>query len=114
MISSGGAIGAVAGAVAATASFLGSGKQASSFKDSGRRFTELRHKAKLERSLAMKRPSETELEEQLRLLRKEYGEVVSSSELISNRIFKRVQRRVGAGVLSYEKSDEGAKGAAHT
>ncbi|MBP2707351.1 SLATT domain-containing protein [Microbispora sp. RL4-1S] len=106
-----GAVGAVAGAVAATASFLGSGKQVSSYKDSGRRFTELRHKARMERTLAIKKPSETDLEKQLRTLRKEYGEVVSSSELIPNRLFKRVQRRIGAGVLSYEGSDEPAKGA---
>ncbi|MFF5249137.1 SLATT domain-containing protein [Streptosporangium sp. NPDC000095] len=109
-----GAAGAVAGAIAATASFLGAGKQASSYKDSGRRFTELRHKARMERTLAMKRPNEMDVEKQLRLLRKEYGEVVSSSELISNRLFKRVQRRIDSGVLSYKGSNEDKKGAQAT
>ncbi|MEU5879457.1 SLATT domain-containing protein [Spirillospora sp. NPDC047279] len=94
------ALGAVSGAVAATASFVGTGKRAASYKETGRRFTKLRHDAALELSLVLKRSGDSELERKVRSLRKEYAEIVSSSDLVSNRLFKRAAKRVKAGVLS--------------
>src|SRR5262245_28909315 len=47
-----GAVSAVSAVVAATAAFLGSEKRASSFKESARRFTSLRHRAAMEIDLA--------------------------------------------------------------
>jgi hypothetical protein len=74
-----GAIGAVAGAVAATASFLGSNRNAGSFKESARQFTKLCHRAAVEIGLATRKPSEFELESALKALRAEYDSIVSTS-----------------------------------
>ncbi|MEV0314545.1 SLATT domain-containing protein [Nonomuraea fuscirosea] len=98
-----GSVGAIAGAVAATASFLGSEKRASSYKETGRRFTELRHAARLERSLASNRQNEEEIEDKLRSLRQEYAAIVSTSELVGNRFFAKAKQRIDHGVLSYDK-----------
>lgn len=103
-----GSVGAIAGAVAATASFLGSDKRATAYKETGRRFTELRHEVRLERSLVSRRQNEVEIEDKLRSLRREYGAIVVTSELVGNRFFARAKQRIEGGALSYDEKD-GAK-----
>ncbi|MFF0574316.1 SLATT domain-containing protein [Streptosporangium saharense] len=101
-----GAVGAIAGAIAATAAFLGSERRASSHKETGRQFTKLRHEVRFERSLAHKRSSDEELEERVRILRDNYNVIVSTGELVSNRFFSRAQERIKKGVLSYNHVDD--------
>ena len=96
-----GAVGAVAGAVAATASFLGTDRKASSFKDSGRQFTRLRHRASMELDLSARIDTEERLDTVVRALRKEYEDVISVSEPVPGRAFRKAQKRIGDGVLSY-------------
>ncbi|MET8864040.1 SLATT domain-containing protein [Nonomuraea sp. NPDC004580] len=100
------ALGAISGAVAATAAFLGSEKRANSHKETGRQFTKLRHEVRLERALAHKRPDEGDLEERVRALREKYSTIVSTGELVGNRFFHRAQMRIKQGVLSYEQSKQ--------
>ncbi|MEV0613822.1 hypothetical protein AB0I81_10910 [Nonomuraea sp. NPDC050404] len=97
-----GALGAVAGAVAATAAFLGSDRKAPSFKDSARQFTALRHRAKMEEKLACSHPTIGELDIVVRTLRGEYESIVNKTEPTPNRIFKRVQKRINSGVTAYD------------
>ncbi|WP_431901326.1 SLATT domain-containing protein [Amycolatopsis thermoflava] len=97
-----GALSAVAGAVAATASFLGASRNAASYKDSARQFTTLRHKASLEIALAGRKDSEKDLENATRALREEYDAIVSSSEPTPGRAFRKAQNRIRDGVLEYD------------
>jgi hypothetical protein len=97
-----GAVGAVAGAVAATASFLGSDRKAASFKDSAKKFTNLRHRATMEVELASRQSSEEDLAAVLRSLRKEYEAVVLVTEPAPSNAFSKAQSRIKAGVLEYD------------
>ncbi|WP_433151204.1 SLATT domain-containing protein [Actinomadura nitritigenes] len=99
-----GTLGAIAGAVAATAAFLGSDKKANSHLNSARNFTDIRHAARLEMSLAQGSTNVGQLEEKLRALRAEYSAVNSGIEPISNRFFRKAQKRIDGGVLSYEEA----------
>ncbi|MEU5849240.1 hypothetical protein [Saccharopolyspora shandongensis] len=100
-----GALGAVAGAVAATSSFLGSTQRANSLLDSARKFTGIRHAARLELALASDSGDASALEAKLRSLRGEYNEIVLMSEPVPNRLFQRAAKRIRKGVLEYEKAD---------
>jgi gas vesicle protein len=100
-----GAVGAIAGSVAATASFLGSERRANSLKESARRFTVLRHATMLERNLALQK-SEHDLEQTVRSLRDQYAAIVSATDLAGNRFFERAQKRIKSGVLEYEAEQE--------
>jgi hypothetical protein len=97
-----GSVGAVVGAVSATASFIGSSKRASSFKDSARQLTKLRHRAAMEIGLSSRKSSESELEEIVKALRSEYDSIVGSSEPVPDRAFMKAQKRIRSGVLEYE------------
>jgi len=101
-----GAAGAVAGAVAATASFLGTDRKASSFKDSARQFTRLRHRASLELDLSSRAETEANLDSVVRALRKEYEDVVSVGEPVPERAFRRAQKRISGGILTYADDDQ--------
>lgn len=96
-----GAAGAVAGAVAATASFLGTDRKAYSFKDSARQYTRLRHRAGLELDLSDRASNEGQLDAVVRTLRKEYEDITASGEPVPNRAFRRAQKRIDGGVLKY-------------
>lgn len=98
-----GAVGAIAGAVAATSSFLGSTRSADSHLECAREFTRIRHSARMEISLAKGDGRERELEPKLRSLRSEYDRVVQASSPIPNRIFRRAQRRIRRGTISYQQ-----------
>jgi len=103
-----GAAGAVAGAVAATASFLGSDRKASAFKDSARQFTRLRHRASLELDLLPRAETEAKLNSVVRALRKEYEDIVSVGEPVPGRAFRKAQGRIGSGVLTYADDEQGS------
>lgn len=100
------AVGAVAGAVAATSAFLGSNRKAKSLQEAGNRFTALRHSIRLERATAAKK-GEEELEQIVRNLRADYNSVVAGNELVSNRFFKKADGRISSGVLSYGVDQDG-------
>ncbi|MEU6064992.1 MULTISPECIES: hypothetical protein [Streptomyces] len=97
----GGSISAVAGAVAATASFLGPGGRTEAYRESARRYTNLRHAARLEVAMSGSR-SEQELETTLRRLQAERAAIVLSDEPVSNRFYDRAARRIATGVTSYD------------
>ncbi|QKW16718.1 SLATT domain-containing protein [Verrucosispora sp. NA02020] len=99
-----GAIGAVAGAIAATAAFLGADRKASSLKDTARKFTVLRHAVRLERELSEGRKEE-ELEQALRGLRDQYDLIVSTNEIVSSRFFRKASKRLKGGVLKYDSDN---------
>lgn len=101
----GGPISAVSGAVAATAAFIGSGKQASSYRESARKYTNLRHAARLEIAVSQSK-TEPELEKVVRDLFERREAIVSSDEPVPNRFFDRASKRIDAGVTSYSRDDE--------
>lgn len=92
-----GVVSAVAGAVAATASYLGSERKASSFKSSARRYTALRHKLRFEASVLINRGSIAEVEERVQGLESEYLEIVSGDEPVPNFLYERARRRITGG-----------------
>jgi hypothetical protein len=97
----GGSVSAVAGAVAATAAFVGPGGKAETYRESARRYTNLRHATRLELALAGSR-SEQELETILRRLHEERAAIVLNDEPVSNRFYDKAARRIAAGVISYD------------
>ncbi|MEV7984751.1 SLATT domain-containing protein [Micromonospora sp. NPDC085948] len=99
-----GAVGAVAGAIAATAAFLGADRKANSLKDTARKYTALRHSARLEKELSASR-SDDDLDAVVRGLREQYSLIVSTNEVVASRFFKKAHTRIGAGVLKYEVDD---------
>ncbi|WP_159029850.1 hypothetical protein [Streptomyces marincola] len=99
----GGPISAISGAIAATASFIGSGKQAGFYRDSARKYTNLRHAVRLEISLAGAK-TEAEMEEITRALFERRQSIVSTDEPVPNRFFDRASSRISAGVTSYNQS----------
>ncbi|MEV0408520.1 hypothetical protein [Actinoallomurus sp. NPDC050550] len=96
-----GTLSAISGAVAATGAFLGAERKAPFYKDSARLFTRLRHNVRLERRVALQAQSYTDLEAVVRSLRAEYNDLVLKSEPTSNRLFKKAQKRIAAGVMAY-------------
>jgi len=100
------AVGAVASAVAATSSFLGSTRHAEYHLESAKEFTRVRHAARLEISLASPDVGSDNLEARLRKLRDEYDSIVSKTIPAPNRFFRRAQRRLNRGALAYEPNRE--------
>ncbi|MFH8479741.1 hypothetical protein [Streptomyces sp. NPDC018055] len=101
----GGSISAMAGAIAATASFMGSSKQVSSFKESARKYTALRHAAQLEISLLSSK-TEQEREEIVRVLSDMRSKIVATDDPVPNRFFEKASRRIDSGVTSYAAASE--------
>lgn len=97
-----GALSAVAGAVAATAAFLGTTKKAADFLSSARAYTILRHKINLElRFLSV----DAELNFQdarsrVEDLNIEYTQIVSADAPVPNRSFSVASRRIDQGAAS--------------
>ncbi|WP_157408543.1 hypothetical protein [Actinoplanes sp. N902-109] len=94
-----GAVSAVSAAIAATAAFLGTEKRATAFKESARAFTKIRHRALMEKNLALTSDDLTGVDGTIRSIWSEYNAVVDSSEPVPNRLFGRAQKRIKAGVL---------------
>ena len=96
-----GAVGAVSAAITATASFLGTRRQAAAFRASGNTFTKIRHEARMWHDSLVQIQPEDDILRALKELRKEYASAVDQIELPSNRYFTRAGKRIGQGVLDY-------------
>ncbi|QOV35253.1 hypothetical protein IM697_35070 [Streptomyces ferrugineus] len=96
------ALAAVAGSVAATASFLGATKKAADFLSSARSYTILRHKIKLEMQFLSLDPDVTfdEARSRVELLNTEYTQIISSDIPSPNRSFSVASKRIEEGMAS--------------
>ena len=101
-----GAVGALSAAIIATASFLGTQRQATAFRASGNNFTKIRHEARMWRDSLVEIQPETEILEALKELRKEYASAIDQIELPSNRYFAKASKRIERGVLDYGDSED--------
>ncbi|WP_157863421.1 hypothetical protein [Streptomyces sp. Root431] len=90
---------AVAGAVAATASYLGSERKSTSYKSSARSYTGLRHRLAFEASLLRNRSTITEVEETTRSLSTEYQKIVSSDDPVPNFLYERARKRINGNIV---------------
>ncbi|MEU5246042.1 hypothetical protein AB0G81_18315 [Streptomyces asoensis] len=95
-----GGIAAVAGAVAATASFLGATKKASDFLTSARAYTILRHKVKLELQFLSAEADYGEVRRRVEELNAEYTQIVAIDIPVPNRSFGVASRRIEQGAAS--------------
>lgn len=105
-----GAVATLAAAITATASFLGTQRQAAVFRASGNSFTKIRHDARMWHDSLVEIQSESEIFRVLKDLRKEYASAIDQIELPSNRYFAKAQRRIKQGALDYEKSEDSEVG----
>jgi hypothetical protein len=96
----------VSAAITATASFLGSQRQAAAFRVSGNNFTKIRHEARVWRDSLVEIQPESEVLGALKELRKEYASEVDQIELPSNRYFAKTSKRIEQGVLDYGDSGD--------
>lgn len=97
-----GALAAVAGSIAATASFLGTTKKATDFLSSARSYTILRHKVKLELRF-LSADSEVSFQEarsRVEQLNNEYTQVVANDVPVPNRSFNVASNRIDQGMAS--------------
>jgi hypothetical protein len=101
-----GAVGALSAAIAATASFLGTQRQAAAFRASGNIFTKIRHEARMWHDSLVEIQPESEILGALKELRKEYASAVDQIELPSNRFFTKASKRIERGVLDYGDSGD--------
>jgi hypothetical protein len=99
-----GVLGVVSAVVSATSSYLGAERKASAFRGSGNSFTKIRHEARMWRDALVSTQPEIECLRALKHLRDEYASVVDKIELPSNRFFKRADKRVSQGALSYDRT----------
>lgn len=94
-----GAFSAVAGAIAATASFLGSSKKATDFLASARSYTALRHKVHSETSFLTPEADYTVVEAVAREFNSEYVRITTTDVPMPNRFFEKAQRRIDQGAV---------------
>ncbi|TYC71364.1 SLATT domain-containing protein [Streptomyces sp. CB01881] len=95
-----GAVSAVSGAVAATASFLGGTKKSADFLSSARSYTILRHKVKLELQMLSPDAGIDIIRDSIRSLNAEYLQIVSTDTPVPNRSFELARRRIQQGRAS--------------
>lgn len=95
-----GAISAVAGAVAATASFLGTTKKAADYQVSARSYTALRHRLRLEIGLLSEGGDFRAMEEMLRAHSATYTQIVQNDVPVPNRSFSIARERIRQGLAS--------------
>ncbi|MEU3720478.1 SLATT domain-containing protein [Streptomyces californicus] len=97
-----GALAAIAGSVAATASFIGATKKATDFLNSARSYTVLRHKVKLELRflLADSGVSFEEARGRVEKLNNDYTQIVASDIPVPNRSFNVASKRIEQGAAS--------------
>ncbi|MFF8432682.1 MULTISPECIES: hypothetical protein [Streptomyces] len=95
-----GAVSAVAGAVAATASFLGTTKKAADFQSSARSYTALRHNVHVEMALLSTDRDWAEAQSTLRSLNSSYVQIVSTDIPVPNRAFGVARNRIQQGMAS--------------
>ncbi|WP_416475503.1 hypothetical protein [Streptomyces sp. LKA04] len=92
-----GAVSAVSGAVAATASFLGSSKKATDFLASARSYTGLRQKVHTEISFLNAESDYAALERTARSFSDEYVRISATDVPMPNRFFEKASKRIGQG-----------------
>ena len=95
-----GAVSAVAGAVAATASFLGSTRKSVDFQSSARSYTALRNRIQLQLGLLMKDDTWDEARETLRSMNDAYVQIVTADIPVPNRAFDVARKRIQQGMVS--------------
>src|SRR4051812_8111886 len=85
---------AVSGAVAATASYLGSERKSTSYRNSARRYTSLRHRLTFEASILANKDTLSEVEEATRTLTVEYQDIVASDDPVPNFLYEKARKRI--------------------
>lgn len=95
-----GAVSAVAGTVAATASFLGATKKAADFQSSARSYTALRHNVHMEIALLSTARDWIDAQSTLRSLNSSYVQIVSTDVPMPNRAFNVARKRIQQGMAS--------------
>lgn len=90
-------LGAVSGAIAATAAFLGSPKTAADHLASARAYTALKHRADTEISLMTEASDLAVLEVRTRELSADYVRITSTDTPMANRFYERAQQRIQQG-----------------
>jgi hypothetical protein len=89
---------AMAGLVAATGSFLGAERKANSYKESARRYTQLRHEIEYTRSTIPTYSSVSDLALEVRKIKEQYQAIIDRDEPTPNRSFAKANKRIQAGV----------------
>ncbi|MER7464225.1 SLATT domain-containing protein [Streptomyces sp. NPDC097981] len=90
-------LGAVAGAIAATAAFLGSPKKAADHLASARAYTALKHRADTEISLMTEASDLAVLEARTRELSADYVRITSTDTPMGNRFYDKARQRIQQG-----------------
>ncbi|MFC9699590.1 SLATT domain-containing protein [Streptomyces sp. NPDC056943] len=90
-------LGAVAGAIAATAAFLGSPKTAADHLASARAYTALKHRADTEISLMTEASDLAVLEARTRELSADYVRITSTDTPMANRFYEKARQRIQQG-----------------
>ncbi|WP_143034523.1 MULTISPECIES: hypothetical protein [unclassified Streptomyces] len=90
---------AVSGAVAATASYLGSERKGASYKNSARRYTGLRHRLTFESSILGSMDSIAEVEQVTRSLAAEYQEIVGADDPVPNFLYEKARKRINESIV---------------
>ncbi|MFG2343684.1 SLATT domain-containing protein [Streptomyces phaeochromogenes] len=90
-------LGAVSGAIAATAAFLGSPKTAADHLASARAYTALKHRADIEISLMTEASDLAVLEVRTRELGADYVHITSTDTPMANKFYERAQERIQQG-----------------
>ncbi|MEU0955598.1 SLATT domain-containing protein [Streptomyces niveus] len=90
-------LGAVSGAVAATAAFLGSPKMAADHLASARAYTALKHRADTEISLLTDASDLTVLEVRIRELGADYVRITSTDTPMTNKFYEKARQRIEQG-----------------
>ncbi|MFJ4838003.1 hypothetical protein [Streptomyces sp. NPDC088746] len=95
-----GALAAVAGAVAATASFLGNTKKAADFLASARSYTALRHKVHSELSFLRPEVDFDSARERAREFNHEYIRIAATDIPVPNKKFTKASKRIEQGAAT--------------
>ncbi|MFE9836343.1 SLATT domain-containing protein [Streptomyces sp. NPDC005551] len=90
-------LGAVAGAIAATAAFLGSPKKAADHLASARAYTALKHRVDTEISLMTEASDLAALEARTRELSTDYVRITSADTPMANRFYEMARQRIQQG-----------------
>ncbi len=90
-------LGAVAGAIAATAAFLGSPKKAADHLASARAYTALKHRVDTEISLMTEASNLAALEARTRELSADYVRITSTDTPMANRFYEKARQRIQQG-----------------
>jgi hypothetical protein len=102
-----GAVSAVAGAMSATASYLGADRKAAAYTRTAQLFTQLRHDVRRTRDLAEVAASVAHLRASLESFSTRYSEIIGSAEPTDNKDFEVAQKRIAEGAFDYDEQSHG-------